>query len=241
MSLFKKFNDESKTQAMELLDSSVVNAEEKKKLYSSLFPYSKLSDASNDFKASATIATNNQVALAVSTVLDQVSEQSVVLDKLEHFITLHIPKIEDGGNFGVGVQLDLVKKLGEMKESANKSMEALLGYETARADAIGKLNPPSSSKTVTKSTSGTTTDGTKEEKSSETTEEKESTPSSTGPAYESRVAAVVAVDTLYYSKARGILGEIIISFVAVMDFIDKNKDKLVEPKGKSGSSNFSMY
>jgi len=37
------------------------------------------------------------------------------------------------------------------------------------------------------------------------------------------------------------LGETIISFVAVMDFIDKNKDKLVEPKGKSGSSNFSMY
>mmetsp|Transcript_14291 Transcript_14291/g.16324 ORF Transcript_14291/g.16324 Transcript_14291/m.16324 type:complete len:239 (+) Transcript_14291:52-768(+) len=238
MSLFKKFNDESKTQAMELLNSSVVNAEEKKKLYSSLFHYSKLSDASNEFKASATIATNEKVALSVSKVLDQVSEQCIVIDKLEHFITLHIPKIEDGGNFGVGVQLDLVKKLGEMKESANKSMEALLGYETARADAIGKLNPPSSSKTVTKSTSGTTTDGTKEEKSSETTEEKSSTP---GPACESRVAAVVAVDTLYYSKARGILGEIIISFVAVMDFIDKNKDKLVEPKGTSGGSNFSMY
>merc|ERR1712238_353766 len=229
-SLFKKFNDESKIQAMELLDSSVVNAEEKKKMYSSLFHCSKLSDASNDFRASATIATNEKVALSVSKELDQVSEQCIVIDKLEHFITLHIPKIEDGGNFGVGVQLDLVKKLGEMKESANKSMEALLGYETARADAIGKLNPPSSSKTVTKSTSGTTTDGTKEEKSS--------TP---GPACESRVAAVVAVDALYYSKARGILGEIIISFVAVMDFIDKNKDKLVEPKGKSGGSNFSMY
>jgi len=100
--LRQKFKDESETQAMELLNSSVANVEEKKKMYSSLFPYSKLSDASNDFKASATSATNEKVALAVSTTLDQVSEQSIVLDKLEHFITLHVPKIEDGGNFGVG-------------------------------------------------------------------------------------------------------------------------------------------
>jgi hypothetical protein len=141
----------------------------------------------------------------------------------------------------IRVQLDLVKKLGEMKESATKSTEALLGYDAARSDALGKLSLPSSSKTVTKSTSDTTTDGKKEDKSSETIEEKESTPSPSGPAYESKEKAVVAVDTLYYYKARGILGETIISFVAVMDFIDKNKDKLVEPKGKSGSSNFSMY
>merc|ERR1712238_344548 len=200
-SLFKKFNDESKIQAMELLDSSVVNAEEKKKMYSSLFHYSKLSDASNDFKASATIATNEKVALSVSKVLDQVSEQCIVIDKLEHFITLHIPTIEDGGNFGVGVQLDLVKKLSELKESANKSTEALLGYENARAEALSKLNLPSSTSNITKSTSATTTDGKKEEKVCESQEEKQSSSSTSGPAYESRLAAVVAVDTLYFSKS----------------------------------------
>lgn len=139
------------------------------------------------------------------------------------------------------VQLDLVKKLGEMKETANKSTEALLCYESARADALGKLNLPSYTSSVTKSTSATTTDGKKEEKESESKEEKQSSSSSNGPAYESRVAAVVAVDTLYYSKASAILSQSIISVIGVMDFIDKNKEKLIEPKGNSGSSNFSMY
>jgi len=139
------------------------------------------------------------------------------------------------------VQLDLVKKLGEMKETANKAIEALLGYDSARADALGKLNLPSSTSSVTKSSSSTTTDGKKEEKESESKEEKQTSSSSTGPVYESRIGAVVAVDTLYYSKANGILSQTIISLIGVMDFIDKNKEKLVEPKGKSGGSNFSMY
>jgi len=241
MSLFKKFKKGSEAEAMDLLDSSVAKVEELQKIYAELFPYDKLSSASNDFKEYATVASNEKVVGAVTTTLDQVATHANLLSKLDYFITLHIPTIEDGGNFGVGVQLDLVKKLGEMKETASKSAEALLGYESARADALSKLNLPSSTSSVTKSTSATTTDGKKEEKESESREEKQSSSSPSGPAYESRVAAVVAVDTLYYSKASGILSQIIISLIGVMDFIDKNKEKLIEPKGKAGGSNFSMY
>lgn len=241
MSLFKKFKNDSKSQAMDLLDASVGTIGEMQKLYSELFPPEKLSVASSDFKNSATLANNDKVARAVTTTLDQVSAQIDLLNKIDYFLTLHIPTIEDGGNFGVGVQLDLVKKLGEMKETANKAIEALLGYDSARADALGKLNLPSSTSSVTKSSSSTTTDGKKEEKESESKEEKQTSSSSTGPVYESRIGAVVAVDTLYYSKANGILSQTIISLIGVMDFIDKNKEKLVEPKGKSGGSNFSMY
>ena len=87
---------------MELLDSSVDVASGKKALYSSLFPNKKLSDLYNEFKACATLATNVKVSLTVTQVLDEVSSQSLLYDQLDHFITLHIPKIEDGGNFGVG-------------------------------------------------------------------------------------------------------------------------------------------
>jgi len=241
MSLFKKSKNESKSEAMELLYSSVARVEEMQKIYSELFHYDKLSVASNDFKEFATIATKEKVARAVTTTLDQVSTQCDLLNKLDYFITLHIPTIEDGGNFGVGVQLDLVKKLGEMKESANKSTEALLGYESARAGALDKLNLPSSTKSVTKSSCVTTTDGKKEEKESDSIEEKQTSSASTSPMYESRVAAVVAVDTLYFSTASRIFNQTIISLIGVMDFVDKNKEKLVEPKGNSGGSNFSMY
>jgi len=241
MSLFKELKAESKSQAIDLVDSSVASVKEMQSIYSELFAHGKLSDASIVFLGCATASTNEPVARAVKTTLDQVSSHSNLLDKLELFITLHVPKIEDGGNFGVGVQLDLVKKLSEMKEASSKATEALLGYESARAEALGKLNLPSSTTSVTKSTSASVTDGEKEEKSSESTEEKQSITAPSGPAYESRVASVVAVDTLYYYKARGIMSQTIISFIAVMDFIDKNREKLTEPKGKSGGSNFSMY
>lgn len=241
MSLFKKFKNDSKSHAMELLDSSVSMVEEMQKLHSELFPHEKLSVASSDFEKFATVASNEKVAKAVTETLDQVSTQSNLLGKLDYFITLHIPTIEDGGNFGVGVQLDLVKKLSEMKETANKAMEALLGYESARADALGKLNLPSKTQTVTKSESESKTDGKDEKKESVSREEKESGSPSSGPVYDSRIAAVVAVDTLYYSKASGVFSQSIISIIGVMDFVDKNKEKLIEPKGKFGGSNFSMY
>jgi len=241
MSMFKKFKNASKSEAMALLDSGIVRVEEMQKIYSEMFHYNSLSVASDDFKEFATAATNEKVAKAVTVTLDQVSAQITLVNKLDYFITLHIPTIEDGGNFGVGVQLDLVKKLSELKELSNKAIEALLGYYGARAEALGKLNLPSATKSVTKSTSITTTDGKKEEKESESKEEKQSSSSTNGPAYESRVAAVVAVDTLYFSKASGILNQNIVSLIGVMDFIDKNKEKLIEPKGKSGGSGFSMY
>lgn len=241
MSLFKKFKNDSKTQAMELLDSSVGMVGEMEKVHSDLFQFDKLSAASIDFQKFATVSTNETVAKAVTATLDQVATQSSILSKLDSFITLHIPTIEDGGNFGVGVQLDLVKKLGEMKKAANEATEALLGYQSARAEALGKLGLPSSSKSITTSETETVADGKTEKKDSQVKESKETVGAASGPAYESRLAAVVAVDTLYYSKANGIFSQSVISVMAVMDFMDKNKGKLLEPKGRSGGSNFSMY
>lgn len=188
---------------MSLVEKSVSDIQALQALYAQLFPYAKLSDAQADFKSSAASASNAKVSQTVDSTLDQLETASQTARTLEYFIMLHIPKIEDGGNFGVGVQLDLVKKLGEVQDAIKANIEDLLGYQAARAEALGKLNLPSTSTTVTKSSGSTTTDGKKEEKSSETTEEKQNVSGQSGPAYESRMAAVAAVDTLYYSKAKG--------------------------------------
>lgn len=87
---------------MDLLDSSVSMIGEMQSAQSSLFPFGKLSEASSDFEKFATLASNEVVAKAVTATLDQVSTQATLLSKLDYFITLHIPTIEDGGNFGVG-------------------------------------------------------------------------------------------------------------------------------------------
>jgi len=238
MSLFKQMKDESKTKVMDIVDSSVdmILAMQKteKDLFNTIIDYS-------TFENYATLATNEVVSKAIDGTLAQVSKQTELLFSLDSFIALHIPTIEDGGNFGVGVQLDLVKKLGEMKEAANKATEALYGYESARADALAKLNLPSKTQTATMSTVDSKSDGKPEKKESITTEEKETKSPPSGPVYDARVKAVVAVDSLYMSKASVIFTQSIISLMAVMDFVDKNKEKLFEPKGKMGGSSFSMY
>ena len=93
----KKFKKDSKLQATDLLDSSIPMVEEMQKLHSELFHFDKLSAASHDFEKFATVATNEKVARAVTATLDQVSIQVTMLNKLDYFITLHIPTIEDGG------------------------------------------------------------------------------------------------------------------------------------------------
>lgn len=162
---------------------------------------------------------------------------------VEVFIHLHIPKMEDGNNFGVSVQLSMLKQLSEIQEAAGKAIDDLSGYANARAESLSKLSLPSASTSVTKSNSSTTTDGKKEEKTSETTEEKKSSSESSGPAFESRVAALVETDTLYYSKAQRAFQSVMTLYMGALDFMDKNKDKLEMPKGSGGSHSgyASMY
>jgi Proteasome activator pa28 beta subunit len=226
---------------MALLKGSVKAVSEMQSLIPQIFPYGKLSDASTSFVGTATSSENPVVSKAVVTTLDAVESLSDTCRTLEYFVQLHIPKIEDGGNFGVGVQLDLLKKLHETQEMLSKNVDELCAYSNARAEALSKVGLPSSSTSVTKSSSATTTDGKKEDKTSETTEEKESSSPATGPAYESRVSAVVAVDAMYYSKARKIFNQCLLSFLSAMDFMDKNKDKLIKPKGSGGMGHGSMY
>ena len=210
--------------------------------FKTAFPYPSLSAASLEFGASATMALNEQVASCVSLALDALSSMSQDGQTLENFLNLHIPKMEDGNNFGVTVQLSALKQLSDLQAGVSKEIDSLAGYASARADALEKLKLPSSSKSVSKSTSVSTTDGKKEEKTTETTDEK-SDESFGGAVKESRIAAVVACDTLYYSKAQRAMQSVMSLYIASLDFMSKNMEKLEKPKGSGGShSGFSsMY
>lgn len=206
------------------------------------FPYASLSAASADFVGSATLASNEKVAKCVTLTLDALSSMSQDAQTLENFLHLHIPKMEDGNNFGVTVQLAALKQLSDLQGVVSTQLDSLAGYASARADALEKLKFPSSSKSFSKSTSVSTTDGKREEKITETTDEK-SEESAGGVVKDSRMAAVVACDTLYYSKAQRAMRSVMSLYIASLDYMNKNMDKLEKPKGSGGShSGFaSMY
>jgi hypothetical protein len=229
---------------MKILDGSVGKLEAMEASFAEIFPYSTLSAASRDFASvDVTKATNEKVLKAVSMTLDSIYSVSQDVLSFETFLHLHIPKMEDGNNFGVSVQLAMLKLFSDLQEATSSRVDDLSSYASARADALEKLKLTSTSSTVTKSSANTTTDGKKEEKTTELTEEKKSSSDCTGPAYESRVAALVALDSLYYSKAQRAFQTVMTLYMAALDFMDKNKEKLVLPKGSGGShSGFhSMY
>jgi len=228
---------------MKVLDTSIAKLDSMETSFAAAFPHSSLSAASSDFGGSATGASNDKVSKCVSLAMDALAAMSQDAQTLENFLHLHIPKMEDGNNFGVTVQLASLKQLSDVQEAVTKQVDSLAGYAAARADALEKLKLPSSSKSVTKSNSLTTTDGKKEEKVSESTEEKSTENENSGPVYEGRVAAVVALDTLYYSKAQRAIQSVMTLYIASLDFMNKNMDKLEMPKGSGGSySGFSsMY
>ena len=216
-----------------MLEDGVSKLDSLEAAFCGCFTYPSLSAASADFGAMDVSAVSNEkVSKAVSTTLDAIASMAEDGRILETFLHLHIPKMEDGNNFGVSVQLASLKQLSELAEASTKGIDELSGYANARAEALDKLKLPSASISVTKSTSLTTTDGKLEDKKMESKEEKSTTNESAGIGYNSRVAALVAVDTLYYSKAERAFHSVMTMYMACLDFMDKNKDKIEKPKGR---------
>lgn len=55
------------------------------------------------------------------------------------FLKLNIPQIEDGNNFGVGVQEDAVAELGRAESDAFNLLETMTRYYVSRAKLVSKV------------------------------------------------------------------------------------------------------
>lgn len=202
------------------------------------------------FSAESLLPQNDTCAGAVAATLDAADQVLTALATLEQYIQLTVPKMEDGGNFGVGVQLAALKVMADHVEKLDKNVEELAKYAATRADALEKCKLPGT--TTTKSSTATTNESvgmdaekgdTTSNSKSQSTEEK--TVESVGTAAETllRKQAVVAVDVRFYSKAKATFQAITTAFLVVADFLDKNQVKIENPRGNGGSRGYSgsMY
>lgn len=192
---------------------------------------------------------NEVVDAAYKVTRDALSMGSAHARTLERFVALHVPQMEDGNNFGVTVQLMFSKLLKEEREKCDKCLSETSKYYSSRADAIEKFSHlPKSSVTETKSSSKSNASGGKDgdekkESSSSSTEEKIST-SDGGKVNLHRVKALAALDAQMYIDLAGALESMIDGFVVILDNLEKNWDKLENPRGKGyggyGSGGSSM-
>merc|ERR1712226_664421 len=130
-----------------------------------LFPYSSMSLAAEAFEKDG----NPALASALAATANVVEQLTTDLTALEQFITLTIPQMEDGNNFGVTVQLALLKQITEAREKNDSAMEDLMKYSSSRAEALEKCKLPSVAVTQTDTVAESNSQENIEEKSTKST------------------------------------------------------------------------
>lgn len=199
------------------------------------FSVSKLSEVKQAYQNQNLIQQNPHVISALAAGQDAVLQAMDDMSTMYDYINLHFPTMEDGNNFGVTVQMCAVKQLQDTIEGLSKSMDELVKYFAARADAMDKLQ------LATETASETQKEENERGKETKTTVTKETKKSSGHPEFH-RIEAVYAIDTQYYAVAKKAFRTVKSAYVANVDFLLKNQDKLEAPKGNDGGSNFSaMY
>jgi len=185
-------------------------------------------------------ATNDVVTKAYQTVREELAAAVSNLRAFARWITLHIPPVEDGNNFGVGVQHEVLKGVKDQQGMLQGLFNALPGYYKDRAAAWKGLDL--GSKVTTKSSSGSSTesDG-KEDPSTKKSSSNETVSMTTNPSVSADgIAHVVSLDVQTYFHLKCALEDVRDVYVAIADCIFKNLSKIQHPKGKSGSMNSAM-
>jgi len=190
-------------------------------------------------------ASNVSLIQGIQLFNDMISQCMDNIQTLERFISLHVPQMEDGNNFGVTVQLTISKFLDETRENLGKQLEKIPSYYCNRAEAVEKLDLPKSTvsetKTVTKSQTTGGKDG-NENKSSEMSVKEERTSSSKKNInIDYRRKHLLSLDVQFYRSLRCGLIDCYDSYLTILDNMEKNKEKLLEPKGRNGGANLGMY
>lgn len=189
---------------------------------------------------------NLSLSSAIDAYANTLSNTIDIIQTIERFITLHIPQMEDGNNFGVTVQMTISKALKDVKESLMKKMEFIPSYYNSRADLVDKFGLSKSVVTKTKTTTKSDVKGGKDgdeskESNTEVTEEK-----TTGNVIDvqtklyTRFMALVKADVNCYINARIGMVECKDSLLMILDNVEKNMDKLTSPKGTGGYGGNSM-
>lgn len=218
--------------------------------YATNFPTQPVSSVLKSFQDESMLLQNESCSNAIGAALDAADYVLTTAASMEQYVQLTIPKTEDGGNFGVSIQLGAIKVMHDHSAKIEKVAEELYGYASARADALEKCKFPS--KTITKSTTESSSNSTgknaeKGDTSStsqgQSTEQKATETSSEVKEAALRRQAVAAVDARYYSKAKLAFQASISGLLLIADYMDKNKVKIEKPKGDGGSRGYSssMY
>nr|AFA52587.1 hypothetical protein [Vaucheria litorea] len=166
---------------------------------------------------------NEKLCSLISLVRSKMVLAINTLFSLKMWIRAHVPAIEDGNNFGVGVQYEVTKNISESIEKLQAAFNTLPEYHEKRSAVWEKLI--GKSETVTKKSTGN------EDKSTVTQSTDES--NSTGKQLPDSLRTIVALDLKCYVNLHSHLQLSRDSLFFSANLVELNIGKLVAPKGEA--------
>jgi len=135
--------------------------------------------------------------------------------KLELYIRLRVPPVEDGNNFGVDVQASVMDYVVQSRSSLSHYLDSLKEYHWIRGNAMEKFGVETSEET-SKVDSGAQTkkSGTKGYSQ-----------------IDDFVRYVLTLDTRYFLQFRNMSMDIHDMILQCLDLVGKNRDKMEHPRG----------
>lgn len=82
---------------------------------------------------------HRQIVEELERIKDEASELIEMVGNIKLWIQLNIPRIEDGNNFGVGIQEEVIQELARVEDSAFNLFDAIVKYYMARAKLSTKV------------------------------------------------------------------------------------------------------
>jgi hypothetical protein len=190
----------------------------------------------------AAVAANAEVSGSLGTARDVLLRTVEDLHLVCTWLKLKVPKVSDGGNFGVAVILEVVKTIEGKVEVLNKGLDELPNYFSERASAVEKLVARTSTDVKESKSKSSTTggkDGDETKGSESQTEEKSIKKSEFLP---DQLEHLVALDAKFFTIFKRDVELCHSAYLTCFDILEKNFTLLNAPRGDKGdSSHLSMF
>ena len=184
--------------------------------------------------------TNPEIERRLKLVQDQFELASGSLRELELWIRMREPKIEDGNNFGVDVQTNVLRTVVGAKDFMIRTGAGLADWHYHRGTALGRMCASAEQTVVRKppaaeepASAAATADGAMVLAETAQTEKQ---PVRT----EDMWLYIVNLDIKHYFHLRHCLQEMRVLLLTVLDQLCKNRAKVEDPRGNADGGS-SMY
>lgn len=165
-----------------------------------------------------------------NTVHDKLNNTLTMLQGIVLYLTLLVPKIEDGGNFGVTIQMSLIKQVSEMIKSWNTISKTIQEYHVKREGHVTKLMKSKKTSTATVDVK----EAAEKDKVGKTVTTTETI--AEGEINSEQYETLAAIDVEMYAGLQASVLGVRNNLITLHDFYTKNEKKILKPRGSSGGS-----